>query len=164
MSKGSRKEQICLAASSDSAAGQGARADLSAETPLPRAAEFGDTPWLWDSASCRAPACPAASCQGLEWDEGLAGQATKALGLPFLTACARCWEGMALLGGEGGWPCCPCFCAAPPEIPGQGQGHAGCPPSRSHAVRLVCRLQGAKKLCPQCNTITSPGDLRRIYL
>lgn len=24
--------------------------------------------------------------------------------------------------------------------------------------------QGAKKLCPQCNTITAPGDLRRIYL
>ncbi|XP_067893114.1 E3 ubiquitin-protein ligase RNF220a isoform X2 [Heterodontus francisci] len=23
---------------------------------------------------------------------------------------------------------------------------------------------GAKKLCPQCNTITSPGDLRRVYL
>ncbi|KAF6111129.1 ring finger protein 220 [Phyllostomus discolor] len=22
----------------------------------------------------------------------------------------------------------------------------------------------AKKLCPQCNTITAPGDLRRIYL
>lgn len=29
---------------------------------------------------------------------------------------------------------------------------------------LVYCLQGAKKLCPQCNTITSPGDLRRIYL
>lgn len=28
----------------------------------------------------------------------------------------------------------------------------------------LCPLQGAKKLCPQCNTITSPGDLRRIYL
>uniref|UniRef100_A0A674G9U8 Ring finger protein 220 n=1 Tax=Taeniopygia guttata TaxID=59729 RepID=A0A674G9U8_TAEGU len=27
---------------------------------------------------------------------------------------------------------------------------------------LIC--MGAKKLCPQCNTITSPGDLRRIYL
>ena len=25
-------------------------------------------------------------------------------------------------------------------------------------------LQGAKKLCPQCNMITSPADLRRIYL
>uniref|UniRef100_A0A3Q4HUY7 E3 ubiquitin-protein ligase RNF220 n=1 Tax=Neolamprologus brichardi TaxID=32507 RepID=A0A3Q4HUY7_NEOBR len=25
-------------------------------------------------------------------------------------------------------------------------------------------LQGNKKLCPQCNTITSPGDLRRVYL
>ncbi|TWW72994.1 E3 ubiquitin-protein ligase RNF220 [Takifugu flavidus] len=24
--------------------------------------------------------------------------------------------------------------------------------------------QGNKKLCPQCNTITSPGDLRRVYL
>lgn len=24
--------------------------------------------------------------------------------------------------------------------------------------------QGAKKLCPQCNMITSPSDLRRIYL
>ncbi|XP_040216893.1 E3 ubiquitin-protein ligase RNF220 isoform X2 [Rana temporaria] len=29
---------------------------------------------------------------------------------------------------------------------------------------LMTRLQGAKKLCPQCNTITSPGDLRRVYL
>ncbi|XP_078074795.1 E3 ubiquitin-protein ligase RNF220a isoform X4 [Mustelus asterias] len=27
---------------------------------------------------------------------------------------------------------------------------------------LIC--MGAKKLCPQCNTITSPGDLRRVYL
>ncbi|XP_054411873.1 E3 ubiquitin-protein ligase RNF220 isoform X3 [Pongo abelii] len=27
---------------------------------------------------------------------------------------------------------------------------------------LIC--MGAKKLCPQCNTITAPGDLRRIYL
>ncbi|KAM7338990.1 hypothetical protein ACRRTK_002474 [Alexandromys fortis] len=26
------------------------------------------------------------------------------------------------------------------------------------------RTLGAKKLCPQCNTITAPGDLRRIYL
>ena len=25
-------------------------------------------------------------------------------------------------------------------------------------------FQGAKKLCPQCNTITSPGDLRRVFL
>ncbi|TNN46724.1 E3 ubiquitin-protein ligase Rnf220 [Liparis tanakae] len=24
--------------------------------------------------------------------------------------------------------------------------------------------RGNKKLCPQCNTITSPGDLRRVYL
>jgi hypothetical protein len=29
---------------------------------------------------------------------------------------------------------------------------------------LNCLLQGAKKLCPQCNMITSPADLRRIYL
>jgi hypothetical protein len=28
---------------------------------------------------------------------------------------------------------------------------------------LFC-LQGAKKLCPQCNMITSPSDLRRIYM
>ena len=27
-----------------------------------------------------------------------------------------------------------------------------------------CFFQGAKKLCPQCNMITSPSDLRRIYL
>ncbi|XP_058485254.1 E3 ubiquitin-protein ligase RNF220a isoform X4 [Solea solea] len=27
---------------------------------------------------------------------------------------------------------------------------------------LIC--MGNKKLCPQCNTITSPGDLRRVYL
>ena len=29
---------------------------------------------------------------------------------------------------------------------------------------LSVYFQGAKKLCPQCNMITSPGDLRRIYL
>lgn len=164
MSKGSRKEQICLAASGDSTAGQGALADPSAETSLPGAAVFGDTPWLWVSASCRAPACPAASCPRLEWHKGFAGQARKVSGLPLLAGCACCWENMALLGGGGGWPCCPCSCAASPEIPGQRQDHAGCPPSLSHTVHLVCRLQGAKKLCPQCNTITSPGDLRRIYL
>ncbi len=35
------------------------------------------------------------------------------------------------------------------------------------SVVLIDKLsfsQGAKKLCPQCNTITSPGDLRRVYL
>ncbi|XP_019695972.2 uncharacterized protein LOC105180973 isoform X3 [Harpegnathos saltator] len=30
--------------------------------------------------------------------------------------------------------------------------------------RLLSVLQGAKKLCPQCNMITSPSDLRRIYM
>lgn len=166
MSKGSRKEQICLAASGESAAGQGALADPSAETSLPGAAVTHL--WLWVSASCRAPACPAASCQQLEWHEGFAGQARKASGLPLLAGCACCWENMALLGGAGplggALLAAPCSCAAPPEIPGQRQGHAGCPPSLSHTVHLICRLQGAKKLCPQCNTITSPGDLRRIYL
>ncbi|XP_042190778.1 E3 ubiquitin-protein ligase RNF220a isoform X2 [Callorhinchus milii] len=29
---------------------------------------------------------------------------------------------------------------------------------------LTSKGLGAKKLCPQCNTITSPGDLRRVYL
>ncbi|XP_055497627.1 E3 ubiquitin-protein ligase RNF220a isoform X2 [Leucoraja erinacea] len=29
---------------------------------------------------------------------------------------------------------------------------------------VPCSTMGAKKLCPQCNTITSPGDLRRVYL
>lgn len=99
MSKGSRKEQICLAASGESAAGQGALADPSAETSLPGAAVTHL--WLWVSASCRAPACPAASCQQLEWHEGFAGQARKASGLPLLAGCACCWENMALLGGAG---------------------------------------------------------------
>uniref|UniRef100_A0A673U2W2 Ring finger protein 220 n=1 Tax=Suricata suricatta TaxID=37032 RepID=A0A673U2W2_SURSU len=35
-----------------------------------------------------------------------------------------------------------------------------CPPPRP----AVSHILGAKKLCPQCNTITAPGDLRRIYL
>lgn len=65
VSKGNKKEQISLATSGDSSA------------------ELGDTPWLWVSAPCRAPACPAASYQGLEQDKGLAGQARKSLGLPF---------------------------------------------------------------------------------
>lgn len=65
MSKGNKKEQISLATSGDSSA------------------ELGDAPWLWVSAPCRAPACPAASYQGLEQDKGLAGQARKSLGLPF---------------------------------------------------------------------------------
>ncbi|KAI2661791.1 E3 ubiquitin-protein ligase RNF220 [Labeo rohita] len=51
------------------------------------------------------------------------------------------------------------------------------PPSDSYTVPLTSiqcwhvhceecwlRTLGAKKLCPQCNTITSPGDLRRVYL
>lgn len=50
MSKGNKKEQISLAASGDSSAG------------------LGDGPLLWVSALCRVPACPAASCQGLEQD------------------------------------------------------------------------------------------------
>ncbi|XP_069794939.1 E3 ubiquitin-protein ligase RNF220a isoform X3 [Narcine bancroftii] len=29
---------------------------------------------------------------------------------------------------------------------------------------VLYSAMGAKKLCPQCNTITSPGDLRRVYL
>ncbi|XP_009883162.1 PREDICTED: E3 ubiquitin-protein ligase RNF220 [Charadrius vociferus] len=33
-----------------------------------------------------------------------------------------------------------------------------------HCEECWLRTLGAKKLCPQCNTITSPGDLRRIYL
>lgn len=74
MSQGSREEQICLAAGRDSAVGRGAQASPSAENPLPGAAGFGDMFWLWISASCRAPAGPAALCGGLELDEGLAGQ------------------------------------------------------------------------------------------
>ena len=31
-------------------------------------------------------------------------------------------------------------------------------------IMYFYNLQGAKKLCPQCNMITSPNDLRRIYL
>ena len=31
-------------------------------------------------------------------------------------------------------------------------------------VVIVYFFQGAKKLCPQCNMITSPADLRKIYL
>uniref|UniRef100_UPI00358FFA51 E3 ubiquitin-protein ligase Rnf220-like isoform X3 n=1 Tax=Myxine glutinosa TaxID=7769 RepID=UPI00358FFA51 len=33
-----------------------------------------------------------------------------------------------------------------------------------HCEECWMRTLGAKKLCPQCNTITSPSDLRRIYL
>lgn len=72
MSKGNQKEQISLAPSDDSGA------------------ELSDEPRLWVSVLCRAPACPSASCQGLEPDKGLAGQAGKALGLPLHTSCAHC--------------------------------------------------------------------------
>jgi len=86
------------------------------------AAEFGDAPWLWVSASCRASARPAASCQGLEWDGGLAGQAGTALGLPVLTACARCWEGMALPGGgNGGGLAPPAPVLLPPRSQAEGR-------------------------------------------
>ncbi|XP_045158523.2 E3 ubiquitin-protein ligase Rnf220-like isoform X1 [Mercenaria mercenaria] len=33
-----------------------------------------------------------------------------------------------------------------------------------HCEECWLRTMGAKKLCPQCNMITSPADLRRIYL
>ncbi|KAA8589596.1 hypothetical protein FQN60_012961 [Etheostoma spectabile] len=33
-----------------------------------------------------------------------------------------------------------------------------------HCEECWLRTLGAKKLCPLCNTITSPGDLRRVYL
>ncbi|XP_055986888.1 E3 ubiquitin-protein ligase RNF220 isoform X2 [Sorex fumeus] len=33
-----------------------------------------------------------------------------------------------------------------------------------HCEECWLRTLGAKKLCPQCNTITAPGDLRRVYL
>ncbi|XP_016357615.1 E3 ubiquitin-protein ligase RNF220-like [Sinocyclocheilus anshuiensis] len=33
-----------------------------------------------------------------------------------------------------------------------------------HCEECWLRTLGAKKLCPQCNTITSPGDLRQVYL
>ncbi|XP_077463510.1 E3 ubiquitin-protein ligase RNF220 isoform X2 [Stigmatopora argus] len=33
-----------------------------------------------------------------------------------------------------------------------------------HCEECWLRTLGAKKLCPQCNTITTPGDLRRVYL
>ncbi|XP_067877162.1 E3 ubiquitin-protein ligase RNF220-like [Heterodontus francisci] len=33
-----------------------------------------------------------------------------------------------------------------------------------HCEECWLRTLGSKKLCPQCNIITSPGDLRRIYL
>ncbi|XP_073774922.1 E3 ubiquitin-protein ligase RNF220a isoform X13 [Danio rerio] len=33
-----------------------------------------------------------------------------------------------------------------------------------HCEECWLRTLGNKKLCPQCNTITSPGDLRRVYL
>uniref|UniRef100_A0A672LPL0 E3 ubiquitin-protein ligase RNF220 n=1 Tax=Sinocyclocheilus grahami TaxID=75366 RepID=A0A672LPL0_SINGR len=33
-----------------------------------------------------------------------------------------------------------------------------------HCEECWLHTLGAKKLCPQCNTITSPGDLRRVYL
>ncbi|XP_072295497.1 E3 ubiquitin-protein ligase RNF220 [Eucyclogobius newberryi] len=32
-----------------------------------------------------------------------------------------------------------------------------------HCEECWLRTLGAKKLCPQCNTITSPGDLRRVF-
>uniref|UniRef100_A0A4W5NSE6 E3 ubiquitin-protein ligase RNF220 n=1 Tax=Hucho hucho TaxID=62062 RepID=A0A4W5NSE6_9TELE len=34
----------------------------------------------------------------------------------------------------------------------------------AHCEECWLRTLGAKKLCPQCNTITSPGDLRRVFL
>ncbi|KAM4677590.1 E3 ubiquitin-protein ligase Rnf220-like isoform 2-T2 [Discoglossus pictus] len=34
----------------------------------------------------------------------------------------------------------------------------------THCEGCWLRALGAKKLCPQCNTITSPSDLRRVYL
>ncbi|XP_014669348.1 PREDICTED: E3 ubiquitin-protein ligase RNF220-like [Priapulus caudatus] len=34
----------------------------------------------------------------------------------------------------------------------------------THCEECWLRTMGAKKLCPQCNVITSPQDLRRIYL
>jgi len=40
-------------------------------------------------------------------------------------------------------------------------GGGGMGESRNKSLSL---LQGAKKLCPQCNMITSPSDLRRIYM
>lgn len=162
MSKGSRKEQICLAASDNSAVGRGAQANLSAETALPGAAEFGDVSGLWVSGSCRAPACPATSCQGLEWARVLQGRQGRCWGSPFSKLVPAVGRARPCLEGKGGG-------LAPPApvlaLRSQAESsHAGCPPSPSHTVHLVCRLQGAKKLCPQCNTITSPGDLRRIYL
>jgi len=33
-----------------------------------------------------------------------------------------------------------------------------------HCEECWLRTLGAKKLCPQCNVITSPADLRRIFL
>uniref|UniRef100_A0A8C3HKA5 RING-type domain-containing protein n=1 Tax=Chrysemys picta bellii TaxID=8478 RepID=A0A8C3HKA5_CHRPI len=33
-----------------------------------------------------------------------------------------------------------------------------------HCERCWLRTLGSKKLCPQCNAITSPADLRRVYL
>ncbi|XP_071218023.1 E3 ubiquitin-protein ligase RNF220-like isoform X7 [Salvelinus alpinus] len=33
-----------------------------------------------------------------------------------------------------------------------------------HCEECWLRTLGNKKLCPQCNTITSPGDLRRVYM
>ena len=33
-----------------------------------------------------------------------------------------------------------------------------------HCEECWMRTLGAKKLCPQCNVITSPADLRKIYL
>ncbi|XP_042178909.1 E3 ubiquitin-protein ligase RNF220-like isoform X1 [Oncorhynchus tshawytscha] len=34
----------------------------------------------------------------------------------------------------------------------------------AHCEECWLRTLGAKKLCPQCNTITSPGDLRQVFL
>lgn len=33
-----------------------------------------------------------------------------------------------------------------------------------HCEQCWLQTLGAKKLCPQCNMITSPADLRKIYM
>lgn len=93
MSKGEKKEQIFLENSGDNGA------------------ELGDAAWLWVSGLCRAPARPAASCQGVEKDKGLAGQARKALGLPAHTSCAHCWRP---------WPCLEGLTCSRNSRPGAG--------------------------------------------
>uniref|UniRef100_A0A7M4FMS0 Ring finger protein 220 n=1 Tax=Crocodylus porosus TaxID=8502 RepID=A0A7M4FMS0_CROPO len=50
--------------------------------------------------------------------------------------------------------------SAGPLLPQALELHRCCPSASGY----FDESQGAKKLCPQCNTITSPGDLRRIYL